>query len=74
MLEESIRRYQNRAIEAAQVIEEMIALAKQMRRANERGEALKLSEEELAFYDALETTIVLSRSWATKLYGRSRAR
>jgi type I restriction enzyme R subunit len=55
MLEESIRRYQNRAIEAVQVIEEMIALAKQMRRANERGEALKLSEEELAFYDALET-------------------
>ena len=55
MLEESIRKYQNRAIEAAQVIEEMIALAKQMRRANERGEALKLSEEELAFYDALET-------------------
>ena len=55
MLEESIRRYQNRAIEAAQVIEEMIALARQMRRANERGEALKLSEEELAFYDALET-------------------
>ncbi|MGH7770889.1 MAG: type I restriction endonuclease subunit R, partial [Candidatus Binatia bacterium] len=55
MLEESIRKYQNRAVEAAQVIEEMIALAKQMRRANERGEALKLSEEELAFYDALET-------------------
>jgi len=55
MLEESIRRYQNRAIEAAQVIEEMIALAKDMRRANERGAALKLSDEELAFYDALET-------------------
>ncbi len=55
MLEESIRRYQYRAIEAAQVIEEMIALAKQMRKANERGEELKLSEEELAFYDALET-------------------
>jgi len=55
MLEESIRRYQNRAIEAAQVIEEMIALARQLRRANERGEELKLSEEELAFYDALET-------------------
>jgi type I restriction enzyme R subunit len=55
MLEESIRRYQNRAIEAAQVIEEMIALAKDMRRANERGAALKLNEEELAFYDALET-------------------
>ena len=55
MLEESIRRYQNRAIEAAQVIEEMIALARQMRKADERGEALTLSEEELAFYDALET-------------------
>lgn len=55
MLEESIRRYQNRAIAAAQVIEEMIGLAKDMRRAHERGEALKLSEEELAFYDALET-------------------
>lgn len=55
MLEESIRRYQNRAIEAAQVIEEMIGLAKDMRRAHERGEALKLTEEELAFYDALET-------------------
>lgn len=55
MLEQSIRRYQNRAIEAAQVIEEMIGLAKDMRRAHERGEVLKLSEEELAFYDALET-------------------
>jgi type I site-specific restriction-modification system R (restriction) subunit len=55
MLEQSIRKYQNRAIEAAQVIEEMIGLAKDMRQANERGEALKLSEEELAFYDALET-------------------
>jgi type I restriction enzyme R subunit len=55
MLEQAIRKYQNRAIEAAQVIEEMIALAKDMRRANERGATLKLSEEELAFYDALET-------------------
>jgi len=55
MLEETIRRYQNRAIEAAQVIEEMIALAKEMRGANKRGEQLGLSEDELAFYDALET-------------------
>ncbi len=55
MLEQTIRRYQNRAIEAAQVIEELIALAKEMREANERGEKLGLSEEELAFYDALET-------------------
>lgn len=55
MLELSIRRYQNRAIEAAQVIEELIALAKEMREANARGVALRLTEEELAFYDALET-------------------
>jgi type I restriction enzyme R subunit len=55
MLEQTIRRYQNRAIEAAQVIEELIALAKHMREANARGEALGLSDDELAFYDALET-------------------
>ena len=55
MLEQTIRKYQNRAIEAAQVIEELIALANDMREANARGEALDLSEDELAFYDALET-------------------
>ena len=55
MLEETIRRYQNRAVEAAQVIEELIDLARDMRAANERGENLNLSEDELAFYDALET-------------------
>src|SRR5690606_1208871 len=55
MLEQSVRRYQNRTIEAAQVIEELIALAREMREANARGEQLGLTEEELAFYDALET-------------------
>ena len=55
MLEQTIRKYQNRAIEAAQVIEELIQLAKEMREANARGEVLGLSEDELAFYDALET-------------------
>ncbi len=55
LLEQTLRRYQNRAIEAAQVIEELIALAKEMRAANARGEALGLTEDELAFYDALET-------------------
>lgn len=54
LLEQAVRKYQNRAIEAALVIEEMIALAKQMREANARAEALNLSEDELAFYDALE--------------------
>ena len=55
MLEQTLRRYQSRAIEAAQVIEELIGLAKDMREANARGERLGLSEDELAFYDALET-------------------
>jgi len=55
MLEKTLRRYQNRAIEAAQVIEELIELARDMREANARGEQLGLSDDELAFYDALET-------------------
>jgi len=55
MLEQSMRRYQNRAIETAQVIEELIGLAKEMREADARGAKLGLSEDELAFYDALET-------------------
>ncbi len=54
MLEDAIRRYQNRAIETAQVIEELIALAKDMRKAEERGEAMGLNDYEIAFYDALE--------------------
>ena len=53
MLEQTIRRYRSRAIEAAQVIEELIGLAREMRAATVRGEALGLSEDELAFYDAL---------------------
>jgi len=54
MLEEAIRKYQSRAIETAQIIQELIDLAKDMREANERGEKLGFTDEELAFYDALE--------------------
>lgn len=54
MLEKAIKKYQNKAIEAAQVIEELIELAKKMREETKRGEALGLSEDEIAFYDALE--------------------
>jgi type I restriction enzyme R subunit len=54
LLEQAVWR-QNRAVEVVQVIEELTALAKEMRAASSRGEALGLSEEELAFYDALET-------------------
>ena len=54
IVEQAVRRHQNRAVEAAQVIEELIALAKEMRAAQARGEALGLNTDELAFYDALE--------------------
>jgi len=54
MLEKAIRKYQNRAIEAAQVIEELIKIAKEMREAQKRGENLGMTDDEIAFYDALE--------------------
>ena len=53
MLEQTLRRYQNRAIETAQVIEELVQLAQEMNEANARGEKLGLSGDELAFYDTL---------------------
>jgi type I restriction enzyme R subunit len=55
LLDEAIRRYLNRSLETAQLVLELIELARQMRAAERRGEDLGLSEEELAFYDALET-------------------
>ena len=55
MLEQTIYRYQNRTIEAAYIIDELIELGKDMREAQARGESLGMTEEELAFYDALET-------------------
>ncbi len=55
MLEQTLRRYENRAIEAAQVIEELIQLARDIREASARGKELGLNDDELAFYDALET-------------------
>ncbi len=54
LLEKSIRKYQNRAIETVQLIEELIQLAKEMRQSANRGEQLGLTEDEVAFYDALE--------------------
>ena len=54
MLEEAIKKYQSRIIQAAQVIEELIQLAKDMKAASDRGEQLNLNEDEIAFYDALE--------------------
>ena len=53
LLTNVIKRYQNRSIETAQVIEELIDMAKKFQAAASRGEALGLNDDELAFYDAL---------------------
>ncbi len=53
LLEKAVRKYQNRAIEAVQVIEELIRLANDIKAADARGERLGLTSDELAFYDAL---------------------
>ncbi len=52
-LNESLRKYHNRAIETAQVIEELIKMAKDFQASMERDESLGLSPDEVAFYDAL---------------------
>jgi type I restriction enzyme R subunit len=52
MLEEAIRKYQNRSVETAQVIAELIEFAKEMRLAQRRGEDLGLMDDEVAFYNA----------------------
>jgi type I restriction enzyme R subunit len=56
LLQNALNKYTNRAIETAQVIEELIAMAKAFNEASRRGDDLKLTQEEMAFYDALETS------------------
>lgn len=53
LLAEAVKRYQNGLLDSAQVIEELIKLAQQIRAADKRGEELNLRTDELAFYDAL---------------------
>lgn len=55
LLTQSLNRYHNRAIETVQVIEELIQMAKEFNKASSRGEDLGLNNDEVAFYDALET-------------------
>ena len=55
MLEGALNKYNKRAIETSKVIEELIALAKEMDEAHKRGEQAGLIKEEIAFYDALAT-------------------
>ncbi len=52
-LEEAMRRYHNNAITAAQLLEELISIAKDIKKERERGEEHNLTPEEIAFYDAL---------------------
>jgi type I restriction enzyme R subunit len=56
LLQNSLTRYRNRAIETAQVIEELIAMAKHFQAEAARGNELGLSADEMAFYDALATS------------------
>ena len=54
MLENAIKKYQNNLITTAEIIQQLIDLAKEVKAADKRGEELNLSTDELAFYDALE--------------------
>ena len=54
MLEGAINRYQNNLLNAAEIIQELIDMAREIRAADKRGDELGLTEDELAFYDALE--------------------
>jgi type I restriction enzyme R subunit len=81
LLQASLNKYANRSIEAAQVIEELIAMAKQFRVEAEKVEAMGLSVAEVAFYDALannqsahdlmgdEVLMKMARELAEKLRG-----
>lgn len=53
LLVNTIKRYQNRAIETAQVMEELCEMARKFKETAQRGESAGLNEDELAFYDAL---------------------
>ena len=55
MLDEAIRRYQNHTIDAAQVVAELVDLARALQAQQRRGADLGLSDAELAFYDAIRT-------------------
>lgn len=55
LLQQTLNRYSNRAIETAQVIEELIEMAREFNQSAKRGDELRMNDAELAFYDALET-------------------
>jgi type I restriction enzyme R subunit len=53
MLDKTIKRYTNKSVEAAQVIEELIELARKVRAEKSRAKLQDMNDDELAFYDAL---------------------
>jgi type I restriction enzyme R subunit len=55
MLDSAVKRYQNNLLTTAEIIEELIRIAHEVNVADRRGGDMGLSEDELAFYDALET-------------------
>ena len=55
MLEDIIEKYENNIINSTKVIEKLIELAKEIKRVEKQGEEVGLSEEEMAFYDAIST-------------------
>lgn len=54
MLEDAVKRYQNNLLSTAEIIQELIGIAKEIKESDKRGEKLGLNNDELAFYDALE--------------------
>jgi type I restriction enzyme R subunit len=54
MLEASIKKYQNNLLTTAEIIEELLAIARQIRTVDGLAEKLKLTKDEFAFYTALE--------------------
>lgn len=66
-LRETINRYHNRAIESAQVIEELIAMAREFREETARGEKLGLNDNEFAFYEALANNESAARELGDKI-------
>jgi type I restriction enzyme R subunit len=53
MLDKTIKRYTNKSVEAAQVIEELVELARKVREEKSRGKHQQMTDDEMAFYDAL---------------------
>ena len=54
MLEGAIKRYQNNLLTTAEIIQELINIAKEIKEADKEGERLGLTKDEVAFYNALE--------------------